>query len=101
MSAMLERHPKNGKPTPSNIPAKETIPCSDSDCEIAYTLSYTDGENFVDVTGTGELNTVAMRRLAVALIEKEHPAHLTKTHLWKGRERGWLEADSMAARKAL
>jgi hypothetical protein len=98
MAAMLERHARDGKPTPSNIPAKEIIPCSNTECPFSYTLSYTEDEHFLSGT---ELNTAKMRRLAVALIEKADPAHNTKNYIWKGAERGWVEADSMAARKSL
>lgn len=97
MAATLERTGKDEKPIPSNLPAREIIPCSDSECEFSYTLSYTQEESFLSGT---ELNIARMRRLAVALIEREHPTHLTKSFLWKGPERGWLEADLIAARRA-
>lgn len=98
MPAMLERNGKDGKPTPSNLPPKEVIHCSLDGCEISYTLSYTDDE--FRMVGT-ENNVDKMRRTAIELAENEHSTHLTKTYLWKGPERGWLEADSLAARAAL
>jgi hypothetical protein len=55
--ATPERHAKAGTPTPGNIPARETIPCSDTGCEFSYTLSYTDNENFLS---RGELNVAKM-----------------------------------------
>jgi hypothetical protein len=47
MAAMLERHARDGMSTPSNIPAKETIPCANSGCGLSYTISYTEDENFL------------------------------------------------------
>jgi hypothetical protein len=93
MAATLERHARDGKPTPSNIPSKETIPCSNSGCAFSYTLSYTEDENFLS---GNELNTAKMRRLVVALIESTHPAHLTKIYIWKGAEHVWSPAPSQA-----
>ena len=49
----------------------------------------------------GELNTEKMRRVAIDIVENEHPSHFTKIYIWKGLERGWLEADSLAARRML
>ena len=63
-----------------------------------YTISYTKEETFL--VGTGQ-NVARMRRLAVTLIEKAHPFHHTKDFIWKGAERGWMEADSIAARMGL
>jgi len=98
MPAVIERHLKDEKPTPSNIPAKETILCPVKGCEFSYTFSYTEDENF---RNDSELNVLNMRLLALALIDKAHPVHRTKKHIWKGRESGWVEADSMAAGNAL
>lgn len=97
MAATLERRGKEDTFTPRSVPAQEIIPCSDIKCEFSYVLSYTQEESFLSGI---ELNIARMRRLAVALIEREHPTHLTKNFLWKGPERGWLEADPIAARKA-
>jgi hypothetical protein len=100
MAAMLERHARDGKPTPSEIPIRETIPCPKNDCPFSYSLSYTEAEHFL-IPSESELNTDKMRRLAIALIEKVHPMHSTRNYIWKGAELGWVEADSMAARKTL
>jgi hypothetical protein len=89
---------KDEKPTPNNIPAKGTILCPVKGCEFSYTISYTEDENFLN---DSELNVLNMRPLAVALIDKAHPVHRTKKHIWKGGESGWVEADSMAAGNAL
>jgi hypothetical protein len=98
MPAMLERNGKDGKPTPSNIPPQEVIHCSRDGCKTSYTLSYTDDEYYMHGS---ELNVDKMRRLATEIADNEHPAHFTQNYLWKGPERGWLEADSLAARAAL
>lgn len=98
MPAMIERHLKDGKPAPSNIPAKETIPCAVKGCEFAYTISYSEEESLLNGF---ELNVLNMRRLAVELIDKAHPVHRTKKHIWEGAENGWFEADSTGARKVL
>ena len=94
MPAMIERHLRDEKPAFSNIPAKGIIFCPVKGCEFSYTISYTEDENFQN---DSELNILNMRLLAVALIDKAHPVHRTKKHIWKGREGGWVEADSMAA----
>jgi hypothetical protein len=43
--------------------------------------------------------------MALEKIADEHPAHFTAAFMWKavggGSEFGWLEDDSIAARKAL
>lgn len=98
MAATLERNGKDGKPTPSNIPPKIVIRCWHAGCETSYTLSYTDDEHYM---GRTELNVDNMRRFASEIVDNEHPAHFTHNCLWKGPERGWLEADSLAARAAL
>jgi len=102
MAAMLERTGKDGKPTPGNLPPKEVIGCPHDGCEFSYTLFYTDDEN--RMVGP-EKNLDKMRRMAAELVQNEHPAHFTKTYLWKaigkGHECRWFEADSPAARAAL
>jgi hypothetical protein len=95
---MIERHLKDEKPTLYNIPAKETILCPVKGCEFSYTISYTEDENFLN---DSELYILNMRLLAVALIDKAHPVHRTKKHIWKGGDSGWVEADSMAAGSAV
>jgi hypothetical protein len=98
MAAMLERNGKDGKPTPSNVPPRELIRCPHDGCETSYTISYTDDEHYVRGS---EMNVDKMRRTATDLVRNEHSAHSTKIYLWKGPERCWLEADSLAARAAL
>jgi hypothetical protein len=91
---------ERGKPTPSNIPERETIKCPD--CEMPYTLAYTNEE--YRVTGS-ESNVERMQRLAREIIAEEHPTHSTRLFMWKAIGDGplchWVEADSMAARAAL
>jgi hypothetical protein len=94
MPAMIERHLKDQKPSLNNVPAKETILCPIKGCEFSYTIFYTEDDG---VPNDSEVNVHNMRLLAVALIDKAHPVHRTKKHIWKGTESGWVEADSMAA----
>ena len=98
MAATLGRNGKDEKSTPSNIPVREIIRCSSGECEYSYVLCNTDDEQFLSGR---ELNTQKMYRLAVALIENEHPDHITKNHVWKGAKRGWGGLDSMAERMVL
>lgn len=102
MAAMLERNGKDGKPTPSNLPAREVIRCAQDRCDCSYTLCYTDDE--YRMVGA-ENNVDKMHRTVVDLVSNTHPGHSTKVYLWKairkGPECGWLEADSLAVRAAL
>jgi hypothetical protein len=100
MSAMLERNRTSGKAVPSNIPPRQLLRCAE--CDASYTLSFTDDE--FRLVGD-ERNDERLRRTALEKIADEHPAHFTATFMWKavggGPECRWLEADSIAARKAL
>jgi hypothetical protein len=98
VAAMLERNATDGKATPSNIPPREVVRCPHEGCEVSYTLSYTDEENYLH--GTGK-NVESMRHTATERVRNQHPVHFTRTYLWKGAGRGWVEADSLAARKVL
>ncbi len=64
MAAMLERNGKDGKATPSNVPPREVVRCPHGGCEISYTLSYTDDENFMRGS---EKNVTTMTRMAANL----------------------------------
>ncbi len=76
----------------------EVIRCAGAGCEISYTFVYGNGE----IRMHGNENVVdLMQRTATELLGKNHPAHLTKTYLWKGPDQGWKEADSIAARRSL
>ena len=100
--ATLQRNGADGKATPSNLPPREVIRCPDSGCGFSYMLFYTDAE--IQMVGP-EKNIDTMRRTAADLIRNQHPPHFTNTYLWKaigtGPECHWVEADSLAARKAL
>jgi hypothetical protein len=102
MAAMLERNGKDRKPAPGNIPAKEIVPCSIGDCDVSYTLSYTDDENFMR---GNERNVDVISRTAAERVEEGHPAHTARLYLWKAVGEGswcrWFEADSLAARRAI
>jgi hypothetical protein len=99
---MLVQHRIDERPTPSNVPAREVIHCSQNDCGLVYTLFYADSEN--GMVGSVK-NTDRMWASAVELIKSSHPTHATKTYLWKaigpGPECHWVEADTQAARAAL
>jgi hypothetical protein len=86
----------------SGLPRQEVIRCPHDGCEMFYTLSYTDAENRI----VGSENDVdKMKRMAADIIKNEHPPHFINNYLWKaigtGPECHWVEADSVAARKAL
>ena len=98
MPAIIERHLKDQKPAPNNLPERETILCPAKGCEFSYTIFYSEDEKLIN---DSELSVHNMRLMAVALIDKAHPIHRTKKHIWKGQESGWVEADSKAAGNAL
>jgi len=77
---------------------REVIRCPHHTCETSYTISYTADGNYTRGT---EMNVDKMRRTATDILRYDYPTHSTRTHLWKGPERCWLEADSLAARAAL
>jgi hypothetical protein len=93
--ASLELHPKDARPTPSNLPARELIACPESECGICGTLSYIDAENCM----IGEENNLeVMRRTAKVLMAKDHPHLSLGFYVWGGPRKGWL--DKEAARVA-
>jgi hypothetical protein len=97
MPAMLERNGPDRNPVPSNM---QLLRCTE--CHASYTLSFTDDE--FRLVGD-EWNDERLHRMALEKIADEHPAHSTAVFMWKavggGLEFGWLEADSIAARKPL
>ena len=99
MPAMLERNGTDRKTVPSDI-QRQLLRCTE--CEASYTLFFTDDEFRLVVD---EWNDERLHRMALEKIADEHPTHSTATFMWKavggGPEFRWLEADSIAARKAL
>jgi hypothetical protein len=77
--------------------------CPVPECNVSYTLAY-NSEEALRMVGA-ERNDDRMRRTALEEIEGSHPTHFTNTYMWKavgnGPECRWMEADTMAARKAL
>jgi hypothetical protein len=78
-------------------PAIEELCCRKGGCAVAYTL-YSDDP--LSMHGS-ETSLDVMRRMGIAKIEGDHQLHVTKIYYWKGPALGWLEADTMAQRKAL
>jgi hypothetical protein len=76
---MLERNGTNGKATPSNVPPREVIRCPHDGCEISYTLSYTDDENYISGS---ERNVDRMRRMAAELVQNGRVAHPLRSKGW-------------------
>lgn len=102
MGATLILNGQDGKPLEDHgiqpPSTSEVIRCNGAGCEISYTLVYGNSEIR---THRNENVPDLLRRTATELLSKNHPAHLTKTYLWKGPEKGWKEADSIAARRSL
>jgi hypothetical protein len=102
MAAILERNGKDGRPMPSNIPAREIIHCPAAECEVSYTLAYTDAEIYVRGR---ESNVDVMKRMAAEQVRLAHPAHITLLHIWdeigEGPDREWSEVVSLTERARL
>lgn len=103
MAAMLTQDLTDGKRIESGLPHNERCCCSRRGCGSAYTLSYSDGE--YHMLGGSEHNVARMRRLALEVIEINHPDHSVRTYLWKAISQGlgchWVAADSAEARATL
>lgn len=104
MAATLVINGRGGRPLKDHgtqpPSTSEIIECKGVGCETSYTLAY--GINETRIHRYECVNVVdLLRRTATGLLTEGHPAHLTKTYLWKGPKRGWKEADSLAARRSL
>jgi hypothetical protein len=92
MAAMLMKNGANGKAPglPDSLTHSNLVRCSVQSCPFSYTLAYGVNEDRIE---NGQNVLELLRRQAFALVQENHPPHMTNDYVWGGPNLGWLDRE--------